>query len=187
MNDTSPTRSGSVARQRLRIRAARLDDAAALCAAERETARVPGRLVSRPEELDENAFARKIETLAQGGGCYLVAERDGALAGHALLEPAAPLAALAHVRQLTIVVHPGHTGQGVGTALMSALLYWAGGAGVEKIELRVRAGNAPALALYRKFGFAEEGRHVARIRLPDGSTVDDICMARFLVSPERRA
>jgi RimJ/RimL family protein N-acetyltransferase len=176
---------GTAARQRLRIRSARVEDAAALCAAERETAAVPGRLVSNPDELREDAFAQTIARLAQGAGCYLVAERDGALAGHAMLEPIAPLAALAHVRQLTIVVHPGHTGQGVGAALMTALVYWAGGAGVEKIELRVRAGNDAALALYRKFGFVEEGRLRGRIRLPDGNTVDDICMARLIV-PERR-
>jgi len=165
--------------QRLRIRAARVADATALCAAERDTTRIPGRLVSRPDELQEAAFAQKIEQLAQTG-CYLVAERDGAIAGHALLEPLAPLQALEHVRSLTIVVHPAHTGQGVGAALMAALLYWASTAGVEKIELRVRDGNAAALHLYRKFGFEEEGRLRRRIRLPDGTDVDDICMARFL-------
>jgi len=166
-------------RQRLRIRAARVEDAEALCAAERETARIPGRLISRPAELHAGAFAQKIEKLAETG-CYLVAERDDAIAGHALLEPLAPLQALEHVRTLTIVVHPGHTGLGVGAALMSALLYWASTAGVEKIELRVRAGNEPALHLYKKFGFEEEGRLRRRIRLPDGADLDDICMARFL-------
>ena len=165
--------------QRLRIRAARIDDAAVLCAAERETARVPGRLISQPEELLEQAFARKIAELVETG-CYIVAERDDAIAGHALLEPLAPLQALQHVRSLTIVVHPGHTRRGVGAALMAALLYWAGTAGVEKIELRVRAGNEPALNLYKRFGFEEEGRLRHRIRLGDGSHVDDICMARFV-------
>ena len=165
--------------QRLRIRAARMDDAAVLCGAERETARAPGCLVSKPDELLEQAFARKIAELAQTG-CYIVAERDDAIAGHALLEPLAPLQAFQHVRTLTIVVHPGHTRRGVGAALMVALLYWAAEAGVEKIELRVRAGNQPALNLYKKFGFEEEGRLRRRIRLADGSYVDDICMARFV-------
>ena len=165
--------------QRLRIRAARVEDAEALCAAERDTARIPGRLISRPEELHASAFAQKIERLA-ATGCYLVAERDDAIAGHALLEQAAPLQALAHVRTLTIVVHPAHTGQGVGAALMAALLYWASAAGVEKIELRVREGNEPALHLYKRFGFEEEGRLRRHIRLPDGTERDDICMARFL-------
>ena len=46
----------------LRIRPARVEDAAVLCVAERETACVPGHLVSLPQELDEGAFARKITT-----------------------------------------------------------------------------------------------------------------------------
>lgn len=172
--------SSAGTRQRLAIRRARVADAGVLCAAERETARIPGRLVSRPEELDEGAFARKIEQL-QRDGYYVVAERDGVIAGHALLEPLAPLAALAHVLTLTIVVHPGYTRQGIGAALMAALMYWASTTGTTtKIELRVRQGNDAAIALYEKFGFAEEGRFRRRIRLPDGSELDDICMARFL-------
>ena len=93
----------------LTIRCARESDAAILCAAERETARIPGRLLSQPQELQEAAFGQKIRDLAEAGS-YLVAEHAGAIVGHALLEPAGTLAALAHVRTMTIVVHPGQTG-----------------------------------------------------------------------------
>ncbi|MBS0556483.1 MAG: GNAT family N-acetyltransferase [Proteobacteria bacterium] len=163
----------------LAIRAARVADAPILCAAERETARVPGRLVSLPDELCEDAFARRIEELASAGS-YLVAERDGAIVGHALLERAGPQAALAHVRSLTIVVHPGHTGQGIGTALMRALLDWArANRHVERIELRVRETNAAAIHLYGKCGFTEETRFRHRLKLADGRYLDDIGMACF--------
>ncbi|MGH8371620.1 MAG: GNAT family N-acetyltransferase [Gammaproteobacteria bacterium] len=157
---------------------ARVEDAALLAAAEIETARTPGLLVSLPHELNADAFAGKIEELATAG-CYLVAEQDGHPVGHGLLEPA-PLAARAHIFWLTLVVHPGHTGQGIGKLLLGALLDWAeSDPRVHKVELRVRSGNQRAIGLYRRFGFVEEGRISEHIRLSDGSFVDDIMMARF--------
>jgi putative acetyltransferase len=163
----------------LRIRPARTEDAPQLCAAERETARVPGRLVSQPHELLDEAFAQKIADLAAAGS-YLVAERGEEVVGHAFLDVAGPYEALAHVRTLTIVVHPQHMGQGVGTALLQALLDWARvHDSVERVELRVRSGNAAAIHLYKKCGFAEENRFRRRIKLPDGSLIDDIGMTWF--------
>ncbi|HEX6549118.1 MAG TPA: GNAT family N-acetyltransferase [Gammaproteobacteria bacterium] len=160
------------------IRQAVIDDASVLAAAEIETARRPGLLVSRPEELKAEAFAAKIDQLATSGG-YLVAERDGRPVGHGLLEPA-PLVARSHAFQLTIVVHPGHTGQGIGKRLMQALLDWAEHEErVDKVELRVRSSNQVAIGLYRRFGFLEEGRFRAQLRLPDGTLFDDIAMAWF--------
>ena len=163
---------------RLTLRTAVPTDATVLCAAERETARTPGLLVSRPEELLPAAFERKIAALSRDG-LYLVAERDGQAVGHALLEPLG-LEALAHVMSLTIVVHPGHVGQGIGRALMTRLLAWAGERpGLVKIELRVRETNRRARHLYEQLGFVEEGRLQHRIRLPDGRLIADLTMAWF--------
>lgn len=160
------------------LRNARVEDAAALAVAEIETARTPGLLMSRSDELEAEAFAAKIAQLS-ATGLYLVAERGGHPVAHALLEPATP-AARAHVFQLTIVVHPGQTGQGIGKILMQALLDWAErDARVGKLELRVRSGNQTALGLYRQFGFIEEGRLHEHIRLPDGRVLDEIAMAWF--------
>ena len=100
----------------LLIREARPDDAPVLLAAEKETARTPGLLVSRPHELTLQAFEQKIAELAQRGR-YIVAEEDGRIAGHALLDPM-PLEAISHVFRLTIVVHPEFTGRDIGTELL---------------------------------------------------------------------
>jgi RimJ/RimL family protein N-acetyltransferase len=166
----------------LRIRTATVEDAPLLAAAEIETARTPGLLVSKPEELNPDAFAARIAELEapELRGRYIVAcnERDE-IVGHALLEPM-PLARVAHVFRLTIVVHPGNTSQGVGRAMMSDLLEWAQrDSRVEKIELLVRATNERAIRLYRSCGFVEEGRFASRIKLGDGSYIDDIGMAWF--------
>ena len=160
------------------IRAASIDDAAILVAAERATAETPGLLVSRPHELIPESFERKIVELSKTGR-YIVAEKDGYIVGHAFLDPM-PLEALAHVFRLNIVVHPGFLAQGVGTAMMWHLMDWARQSPrVGKIELLVRATNERAIRLYSKLGFVEEGRFKNRVRLPDGNLVDDIAMAWF--------
>lgn len=166
------------------IRPALEADAAILCAAERRIAETPGRLVSHPDELKEAVYAEKIREL-KDLGCYLVAEKDQVIVGHAVLEPVAPRKALAHVFTLSsMVVHDGSDGQGVGKQLMQALLQWAGQRPqVERIELRVREQNTVARRLYEKFGFVLEGRFDKRIKLTDGSYQVDLMMAWFAPAP----
>ena len=140
---------------------------------------LPGLLVSQPDELLPQAFASTIATLTGGSGCYLVAEDQGRIVGHAFLQPM-ELRAVSHVFRLTIVVHPGHWRRGIGTSLMKALASWAIDApAVHKVELNVRSTNDPAKRLYAKFGFIEEGRLRNRIRLADGRFIDDVTMAWF--------
>ena len=47
------------------IRDARPEDASVLAAAEREIAKIPGRLASRPHELKDEAFRGRIEALTR--------------------------------------------------------------------------------------------------------------------------
>src|SRR4029077_19065880 len=161
------------------IRPARVEDALTLCAAEQETARTAGFLASQPGELRPESFASLIAALSDGSGCYVVAEEEGHIVGHAFLKPI-DLRATAHVFVLTIVVHPGHAARGIGTAIMDAVANWARRTSqVQKVELCVRSTNARARRLYEKFGFVEEGCFRNRICLPDGKLIDDITMAWF--------
>lgn len=57
-----------------------------------------------------------------------------------------------------IAVHPDHRGQGYGLAVTQALIKHAKASRLANITLEVRASNTPAIALYRKLGFAEVGR-----------------------------
>lgn len=163
------------------IRPARPEDAPQLAEAERLIARVPGRLASRPDEIDDDGLRRMIvDLVVRGRGAFLVAERAGVIVGHALLDPLA-LAVTAHVFRLTIAVHEGHQGQGVGRTLMDALLRWAReDPRVEKVELQVRSSNAPAIALYRSLGFVEEGRKTRRLKIGPGEYLDDVYMAMWV-------
>lgn len=159
------------------IRAARVADAPLLAAAERAIAATPGLLVSLPAELTDERFAQKIAALdGADNGRYLVAETAGELVGHGMLDPL-PLAAVRHVVHLTLAVHPGWQGRGVGRALLASLIDWARAApAVEKIELHVRASNAAAQALYRKLGFAEIGRWQRKVKIAPGQYVADVAM-----------
>lgn len=162
----------------LRIRPAEVADAEDIAGGEAATALTPGLLVGRPGEISLDAYRAKISNLATPG-FYLVAEEWGRVVGHAFLDPMA-MAATSHVFRLNVVVYPDFVGRGIGTALVRELMDRAAGdARVGKVELLVRAGNERAIRLYRRCGFTEEGRLRRRIRLPDGSYLDDIAMAWF--------
>lgn len=165
----------------LTFREARETDAAVIAGAEHDTAETPGLLNALPGEIPVTAFRDRIRALASDPrGLYLVAEREGKVVGHLLLDPL-PLAQNAHVVSLNIVVHPGATDAGIGRALLGEAIEWARrNPAVEKIELRVRSGNARALHLYESFGFVAEGRLRRRLKLADRVYLDDIEMGLFV-------
>jgi RimJ/RimL family protein N-acetyltransferase len=84
-----------------------------------------------------------------------------------------------HVAELGLMVAAGDRRQGVGTALMQQAVKWARASGVTKLELHVFPHNEPAIALYRKLGFQEEGHRRNHYRIA-GHYVDAILMALYL-------
>jgi ribosomal protein S18 acetylase RimI-like enzyme len=71
-------------------------------------------------------------------------------------------------------------GRGVGSALVEAAIGWARGHGLHKLTLQVFPHNAAAIALYRKFGFEEEGRRREHIRRGSGERWDVLDMGLLL-------
>lgn len=108
----------------------------------------------------------------------LVAELDGKVVGNLGMHPATQ-ARRRHAAGLGMAVHDAHHGRGVGTALLSAALNLADNwLNFSRLELEVYVDNAPAIALYKKYGFEIEGtlrKHVFR----DGVFVDSHVMARI--------
>ena len=67
--------------------------------------------------------------------------------------------AVAGEAQVTnVAVHPEHRGKGVATRLMERLIREVKQRGATAMTLEVRPSNAPALALYEKFGLKSVGR-----------------------------
>jgi RimJ/RimL family protein N-acetyltransferase len=71
-------------------------------------------------------------------------------------------------------------GRGVGSALLAAAIEWARERNLHKLILGVFAHNAAAIALYRKFGFVEEGRRVKQYRRANGELWDAVDMGLLL-------
>jgi ribosomal protein S18 acetylase RimI-like enzyme len=165
----------------LLIRPAIPADAPILAAAEREIAKIPGHLASRPEELKDESFREKIEALAKNdSAAYVVLEDNGVIVGHSIAEPHR-LANLAHVVFLTIAIHEGHQGQGLGRILMEHLVSWARAhEKIGKFELQVRSSNVRAIRLYESLGFVEEGRKTRRIKYGPDDYRDDVYMGLWV-------
>jgi putative acetyltransferase len=84
-----------------------------------------------------------------------------------------------HVGGVGMSVHDDFHRRGIGSALMAALIDVADSwLDLKRLELTVYVDNAPAIALYRKFGFEVEGtRRGDAFR--DGKYVDSHEMARL--------
>jgi len=85
-----------------------------------------------------------------------------------------------HVASLGMSVVNEWRGKGIGTALLAEALRWAWSVGVEKVSLTVYPHNAAAVALYRAFGFVEEGRLSGQSKKSYGYE-DEVIMSRWLL------
>jgi ribosomal-protein-alanine N-acetyltransferase len=79
---------------------------------------------------------------------------------------------------LTVATAPEHRRKGLGATLIGALINRLGERGVSRITLDVAEDNAPARALYRGFGFTEDGRRPAYYTAGRDVPVDAVLMSR---------
>jgi RimJ/RimL family protein N-acetyltransferase len=165
------------------VRAGSSDDAPAVCDLYRDVDTTTDFLVTQPDErnLDPAKRSAWLRRHAEAPDAVVwLAWVEGLLVG--ILDCVAhSRRRMAHVADLGMAVRSGWRGRGVGTALLAATIEWARGhPTIEKVALGVMAPNARAIALYRRFGFVEEGRRVREYRLGPGRYVDDVTMAVFV-------
>ena len=82
--------------------------------------------------------------------------------------------------EIGMVVMREWRGRGVGSALLAAAIAWARERDLHKLCLSVFPHNEAAIALYRKYGFVEEGRRVKQIRRQSGELWDTLEMGLLL-------
>ena len=123
-----------------------------------------------PVDVDE-----RTEHFARSAASSMVAEAGDRIVGMANVDVGRFGAG-----DIGMLVDAGWRGRGVGSSLLQAAIEWARAEGLHKLCLEVFPTNAPALALYRKCGFVEEGRRVEQYRRASGEHWDSIAMGLLL-------
>jgi ribosomal protein S18 acetylase RimI-like enzyme len=128
-----------------RIRPAQAADLDALLALESEA--------FRTDRISRRSFRR---LLAAPSAAAIVAERDSKIAGYALVlfHRGTPIA-----RLYSIAVAPDAAGRRIGATLLAAAEQAAIERGAARLRLEVHEENDRAIALYRKAGYRQFGRH----------------------------
>lgn len=121
--------------------------------------------VSQPYPL---SAARLKAALTDDADVVLGLEEQGGLIGHAILSRQPFDAELQ-----ALLVAPHQRRRGLALALMEAVIAQARAWKSERLLLEVRAANAPAIALYRRMGFAEDGRRRGYYPSLDGAGRED--------------
>lgn len=108
----------------------------------------------------------------------LVAQKNGAVVGMVTLnQPQNPRRF--HSGGLGLMVHPDYWRQGIGSALLHAILDLADNwLNLIRVELTVQPDNLVAIHLYESLGFVLEGRKKSAV-LTDGRYSDQLVMARL--------
>jgi L-amino acid N-acyltransferase YncA len=114
---------------------------------------------------------------SQGGQ----AGRDtGAVCGYAYASPWRPKPAYRYTVEDTVYISPGHTGRGLGSALLGGLLDGCAAAGARQvIAVIADTGSDVSAALHRRFGFADAGR-LRGVGRKHGRWIDTVLMQREL-------
>ena len=131
-----------------------------------------GRWIGGEAPVDKLARRAAFESsIRRDDAQIVVADDHGEIVGHLWIGLAAY-----GVADVGMMVAADARGQGVGSALLAAAVDWARGVGAHKIALQVWPHNEAALALYRKFGFEQEGYLRRHYRRRNGELWDALVM-----------
>jgi len=115
------------------------------------------------------------DSVQAGYDGWLLRDEHKALAGYFLL-----MYALDEAHLLDVAVAGGRQGTGLGRYLLDTLCARAKEMGAESVLLEVRPSNERALAVYRRYGFAEIGRRKGYYPAHEGKREDAIVMRHAL-------
>ncbi|MGY1604966.1 GNAT family N-acetyltransferase [Geodermatophilus sp. SYSU D00815] len=129
-------------------------------------ATAPVVLAPEPDDAWLDAYRHRGAALPPVARAVLTAADDPVFAAVRLDPPPAPLAAVARgvvvdgwLVVTAVTVDERARRRGLATSLMAELAAWAAARGGRSCVLQVLASNAPALALYGRFGFTEHHRY----------------------------
>ncbi len=106
-----------------------------------------------------------------------IAEVDGKLAGWAAITPTSTRDCYRGVGETSVYVDAGHSGRGIGTALVRRQIEAADEGGLWTLQTSIFPENEASLAIHRAAGFRDVGRR-ERIAQLDGVWRDTILLER---------
>src|SRR4051812_19009092 len=133
------------------------------------------------EPPDEAEMARRMQRLLEGGCPYIVAERNGAIAGYAYAGAYRARPAYRWSVEDSIYVAPEYQGGGVGRELLDRLIFEAEGRGFRQMIAVIgdSPNQAPSLGLHRQAGFRLVGI-LENVGFKHGRWLDSVLMQRPL-------
>lgn len=131
------------------------------------------------EPRSEAATAAMIGDYRACGWPFLLAEVDGAVAGYAYAAQFRPRAAYAWACEDSVYIGPDHQGQGVGKALLGAVIAAAEAAGFRTMVAVIGGAEPASIALHAACGFAHIGR-LTGMGWKHGRWLDSVHMQRAL-------
>ena len=132
------------------------------------------------------AWRQRFDDLAARNLPFLVAEAEpgGSVCGFAYASLWRPKPAYRHTVEDTVYLSPGHTGRGIGSALLGTLLAGCADAGARQvIAVIADTGSDASAALHRRFGFTQAGR-LSGVGRKHGRWIDTLLMQKDL-GPDR--
>ena len=129
------------------------------------------------------AWRRRLDDLTAQKLPFLVAELSGDVVGYAYAAPWRPKPAYRHTVENSIYLAPDRTGQGLGGALLEALLAACARTHLRQmIAVIADADSDASVALHRRYGFTDVGR-LAAVGYKQDRWIDTLLMQRTLDRP----
>jgi L-amino acid N-acyltransferase YncA len=161
------------------IRAATPADLPAITAIYAEAVRL-GTATFELDPPDKVEMSRRMERLVAGGFPYLVATRDGELAGYAYAGPYHSRPAFRFTVEDSIYLAPGVQNQGIGRQLLAELIKVSEQRGFRQMVAVIGdSAHAASIALHRSAGFRMVGT-LADVGYKFGRWLDSVMMQRAL-------
>ena len=128
----------------------------------------------------------RLDDLAARNLPFLVAEAEGdrSVCGFAYASPWRPKPAYRHTVEDTVYLSPGHTGRGIGSALLGGLLAGCADVGARQvIAVIADTGSDASAALHRRFGFTQAGC-LSGVGRKHGRWIDTLLMQKELMQKD---
>lgn len=125
-----------------------------------------------PEYREAWTTGQIVGLLGSSDSWLQIGEHDGALVAFALCRKAAD-----EVELLLCATRPDRRRQGLGIDLIGHVASQCRTRGARRLFLEVRSSNEPALGLYRKAGFREDGRRPGYYLTRSGNRIDAITLS----------